>query len=137
MNFIPYKKYFSNKTKVILVDLETFFHLKWSVSKNIERFLSYMQKSVKTLWKSGFTRNAIISQPNKIFGSKFYTTIFKTDIQILSTFLARTFRTDCEITRIRPSRAGLAGLSWVRPGRAGPIHHGYRFNGQKQLFFVS
>ena len=54
---------------MILIIILTFFHVEKSYSGYINWFLSYIQKCMKKLRKTGFTRNALISKSTKIFGS--------------------------------------------------------------------
>ena len=71
---------------MILIGLVTFFHVELSDHRNINWFLSYIQKFMKKIQKIGFTRNTIISKTKEDFELKIWHNYSKTGNHIVLTF---------------------------------------------------
>ena len=80
---------------------------------------------MRKLQKTDLTRNAIIAKILKIFHSKFDTTIFKAGFHMFESL------NPLVLNEKQPVKER---YGWV--GLAGTIHHGYRFYGKKETFFV-
>ena len=65
------------KTLVVLLCLDTLFHMKQPYFINIDWFMSYTQTCTKSQKKADSTKNAIISKPMEKFISKLDGTFLK------------------------------------------------------------
>ena len=54
---ITYQLLYQNKSKMILMGISMFFHVKLSYFQNVMLFMSYTQKCTKNRQKFGFRRN--------------------------------------------------------------------------------
>ena len=83
-------------------------------------------KMFKKWEKTGFTRNAMISKPMKIFDSTYVTTFLKPVSKLSKNFKLASFELTEKITH----------QTALQPDRVGSVHHGYRLNGQKETLYV-